>query len=116
MNYIRVLKENIYIGFLVILLCACLGSIRGALKESGEPFIGVTQDDLAVMDQAGIGAPEMVGIMPLASEQNRWRNFSYAVHYAGRGVVCYCVLMAIYLPVYHCRFFVMLRDFWEKDD
>ena len=113
MSYIKFLWKNKYVGFFIILFCACLGSIRGALKESGEPFIGVTQEDLAVMEQAGDSAPEMVGIIPLASEQNRWQNFDYAAHYAGRGVVCYCILMAVYLPLYHCRFFVMLRGFLE---
>lgn len=116
MNYIRLLWEKRYVGFLVIILCACLGSIRGAMKENREPFIGVTQEDLTNMEQAGRNAPDMIGIIPLASEQNRWCNFSYAVHYAGRGVVCYCILMAAYLPLYHCRFFVSLRDFLEKDE
>ncbi len=147
MNYIKLLWENRYTGILILLLCACLGSIRGAMKESGEPFIpasnesksclhdldecregqiprssaagyltGVTQEDLAGMEQAGKDAPDMIGIIPLASEQNRWRNFSYAVHYAVRGAVCYCLLMAVYLPLYHCRFFSAVRDFWSKDD
>ncbi len=116
MTYMRMLWQNRYMGLLILLLCACLGSIRGAMKEKGELFIGVTQEDLASMDQAGEGAPEMVGVMPLAAEQNRFRNFSYAVHYAGRGAVCYCLLTAVYLPLYQCRFFSAIRDFWSKDD
>lgn len=111
MNYIKLLKENMYAGFLIVMLCACLGSIRGAWKESGESFIGVTQEDLAAMEQAGEGAPDMVGIIPLAAEQNYWHNFSYALHYAGRGCVCYCILTAVYLPLYHCRICVAFRDF-----
>lgn len=104
MTYIKLLWEKAYLGFMIILLCACLGSVRGALKESGEFFIGVTEEDLYNREKAGDGAPEMIGVIALAAEQNRWRNFSYAAHYAGRGVICYCLLMAVYLPVYRRRF------------
>lgn len=115
MNYIKLLRKEAYLGVLIILLCACLGSIRGALKESGESFIGVTEADLEDRENAGDNAPDMVGIIALAAEQNRWRNFSYAVHYAGRGVVCYCILMAMYLPLYHCRPFTFLRAVLGRD-
>lgn len=115
MNYMKLLWRERYMGFLVILLCSALGSVRGAMKEQGEFFIGVTQEDEARVDEAGEEAPEMVGVIPLAAEQNRWRNFSYAVHYAGRGAVCYCILTAVYLPLYDCRFCVAFRAFWDKD-
>lgn len=103
MSYIKLLWRKAYVGLLIILLCACLGSIRGAWKERGEPFIGVTETDLAEIEHAGESAPEMVGVIALAAEQHRWLNFDYAAHYAGRGVVCYCVLMAVYLPLYRRR-------------
>lgn len=112
MKYIKLLWSKAYMGLLIVLLCACLGSIRGAWKERGEPYIGVTEADLENMEHAGESAPDMVGIIGLASEQNRWHNFSYAAHYAGRGVVCYCVLMALYLPLYNCRFCVVIRTFF----
>lgn len=94
MRYGKLLWSKAYVGLLIVLLCACLGSIRGAWKERGEGYIGVTQEDLANMENAGESAPEMIGVMGLAAEQNRWHNFGYAIHYAGRGVVCYCILMA----------------------
>lgn len=112
MNYIKLLWRERYMGFLIILLCAALGSIRGAVKENGEFFIGVTKEDEVRMDTAGKDAPELVGVIPLAAEQNRWRNFSYALHYAGRGVVCYGILTAVYLSLYHSRFCVAIRTFW----
>lgn len=115
MNYIKLLWKEAYLGALIILLCACLGSIRGALKESREPYIGVTEADLENREKAGEDAPDMVGVIALAAEQNRWRNFSYAAHYAGRGVVCYCILVAAYLPLYHCRLFQVLRAFLGRD-
>lgn len=116
MRYIRFLRKKAYLGFLTVLLCACLGSIRGAVKENGEPFIGVTEADLACMEEAGVSVPDLTGVIPLAAEQNRWRNFSYAVHYAARGFACYCILMAVYLPIYHCRFCVAVRAFLEIED
>lgn len=103
MSYSKLLWRKAHVGLLIILLCACLGSIRGAWKERGEPFIGVTKTDLADMDHAGESAPEMAGVIALAAEQYRRLNFDYAVHYAGRGVVCYCVLMAVYLPLWRRR-------------
>lgn len=115
MSYIRLLWEKAYLGLLIVLLCACFGSVRGAIKESREPFIGVTQEDLSDMEAAGDNAPEMVGVIALAVEQNRWRNFSYAAHYAVRGVAVYCMLMAAYLPLYHCRGFKAFRALFEKD-
>ncbi len=35
MNYIRFLWDKKYVGLLIVLVCACLGSVRGAWKESG---------------------------------------------------------------------------------
>ena len=72
-------------------------------------------EDLSDMEAAGDNAPEMVGVIALAAEQNRWRNFSYAAHYAVRGVAVYCMLMAAYLPLYHCRGFKAFRALFEKD-
>lgn len=114
-KYVHLLWENAYVGLLIVLLCACLGSIRGAWKEKREPYIGVTQEDMANMENAGESAPDMVGIIALAAEQSRWYNLSYAYHYAWRGVVCYCILMAVYRPLYHCRFFKTLRSLIKED-
>ncbi len=114
MNYIRFLWDKKYVGLLIVLVCACLGSVRGAWKESGEPFIGVTEMDLADMENAGAGAPEMTGVIALAAEQNRWLNFDYAFHYAGRGVVCYCVLAAAYMPLHQRYFKSAQQSSYEK--
>lgn len=103
MNYFVLLKKKAYLGVLLIMVCACLGSIRGAWKESEESYIGVTQEDLARMGEAGVNAPKMIGVMGLAAEQNRWHNFGYAYHYAWRGAACYCVLMAVYFPLWYRR-------------
>jgi len=100
MGYIRLLRKKAAFGFLIILGCACLGSIRGAMKENREPFIGVTQKDLEISKQAGKSAPDLTGLVALAFEQNRWRNFSYAAIYSRRGIVIYCILTAVYFPVY----------------
>ena len=113
-KYLRLLTGRMYFGVMVILACACLGSVRGAMKESREPFIGVTEADMDRM-QDGVAGPDLTGIMPLAAEQNRWRNFSYAVIYAGRGLVIYCVLMAVYLPLYRLRCLQVLRSFLRKE-
>lgn len=113
MNYFILMRKQAYLGALIIMVCACLGSIRGALKENQEGYIGVTQEDFSRMGEAGVSAPEMIGVMALAAEQNRWHNFGYACHYAFRGVVLYCTLMAVYCLLYHCRFFEALRV-WIK--
>ncbi|MCM1224598.1 MAG: hypothetical protein NC548_60135 [Lachnospiraceae bacterium] len=115
-TYFLFLRKKFYIGFCIILSCAFLGALRGAWKENGEGYIGITQDDLAVMQQNDGNAPELTGIIGLAAEQERWRNFDYAWIYALRGMVIYCVLMAVYLPMYRLRFFKALRTFLKKDD
>lgn len=114
MNYFMRLRKQAYLGVLIVMVCACLGSIRGALKENREGYIGVTQEDLVRMGEAGVSAPEMIGVFGLAAEQNRWHNFGYAYHYAFRGVACYCVLMAVYCLFYHCRLFEAFRV-WVKE-
>jgi len=116
MNYFVLLRKQAYFGVLIIMVCACLGSIRGAWKENQEGYIGVTQEDQERMGEAGVSAPEMIGVMGLAAEQNRWHNFGYAYHYALRGVMCYCILMAFYCSFYHCRFFERLRVLVMEND
>lgn len=114
-TYLKLLKRKFYFGFLVILSCACLGSIRGALYESND-YIGVTQDDLDIMQQPDHSAPDLIGIFPLASEQNGWHNFSYAVIYAKRGFIIYCILMACYSLIYDFRFFKWVRRFIGENE
>lgn len=114
--YLLLFKKKIYFGFLVILSCACLGSIRGAWKETKEGWIGVTPYDISIMQQDDSKAPDLIGIIPLAAEQNRWHNFGYALAYARRGFILYCLLLVIYLPMYHFRFFEMIRKFIGKNE
>ncbi len=114
MRYLRLLWDKKYVGLLIVLACACLGSVRGAWKESGEPFIGVTQADLEDKGNAGESAPVMTGVIALAAAQNRWLNFDYAAHYAARGVVCYCVLMAVYMGVHQRHFQSARQSSYEK--
>lgn len=116
MNYLRLLRQKAYIGLLIVLLCACAGSIRGAAKEYKEAPYDITEADMAAMGQPEGTAPDLVGVIPLAAEQNRWYNFSYAAHYAGRGFVIYCVVMAVYLPLYRFPMFAALRAFLKEEE
>lgn len=115
MKYARLLWSKAYVGLLIVLLCACLGSIRGAWKEKGESYVGVTAADLANRECAGESAPIMVGVIALAAEQSRWHNFSYAAHYAGRGVMCYLIVMAVYLPFSDSRISEKLSILRKRD-
>ena len=81
-----------------------------------EGFVGVTPYDISIMQQDDSNAPDLVGIMPLAAEQNRWHNFGYAIVYARRGFILYCILLVFYLPMYHLRFFKMIRTFIGKNE
>lgn len=113
-SYLKLLKQKLYIGFLIVCVCACFGSIRGAWKESGEGYIWITGEDIANMHLAGKTMPDLTGIMALASEQNRWYNFDYALIYAERGFFLYCLLMAVYMPCYHWRPFAFIRNLLGK--
>lgn len=95
--YLKFFKQKIYLGVLLVFCCACFGSIRGAWKESMEPYIWITEEDV-IKQQSGESAPILTGIMALAAEQNRWYNFDYAIIYGGRGIILYCLLLALYLP------------------
>lgn len=113
--YFRLIKQKSYIGFCIVLSCAFLGALRGAWKESGTGYIGVTQNDLVIMQQNDDNAPDLIGIIGLAAEQERWYNFNYALIYGGRGIIIYCLLMAAYLPLYGLRFFKVIRAFLGRD-
>ena len=112
--YFQLFRKKIYFGFLIILACACFGSFRGAYKEKREGYIGVTQEDISIMQQTDRQAPDLIGVLHLSSEQSRWYNFGYAFVYARRGLILYCILLAFYLPLYRKRFFVMLRTLIGK--
>ena len=109
-KYLKFLKVKIYLGILIILGCAMLGSVLGARKESKEPLTGITEEDIRISQQADYTAPELTGILPLAAEQNKWYNFKYAGLFGVAGLAVYCVSMAIYLPLYDLRFFKMIRQ------
>lgn len=108
MTYLKFLKQKIYLCILIIFGFAMLGSVLGARKESKEPLNGITQEDTLIMQQ-GTDAPELIGILPLAANQNNWYNFKYAFIFGCAGILVYCILMAVYMPLYHFRFFVFIR-------
>lgn len=116
MRYLKFLWEKAYIGFLIVLLCACLGSIRGAVKERTEVHHDITEEDIAAMELPEGSAPDLVGVIPLAAKQYRWFSFSYAFYYGRRGIVIYCIMMAVYLPLYNVLPFVSLRRFLQIND
>lgn len=109
MKYFNFLKQKIYFGLLIVLGCAMLGSVLGARKESKEPLNEVIQEDILIMQQADGNAPELIGILPLATNQNKWYNFKYAFIFAGVGIIFYCALMLVYMHVYYLRFFRFMR-------
>lgn len=114
-TYFNLLRQKMYIGFLIILTCAFLGALRGAWNESHEGYIGVTQNDLELMHQNDGSGPDMIGVIALAAEQERWYNFGYAIIYGSRGIIIYGMLMIVYLPLYRLRFFKALRIFLGRD-
>lgn len=114
MTYISLLKEKVYLGVIIIFICALLGSVLGARKESKEPLNGIIQSDIDKMQQ--INEPIMIGQLPLAANQNNWYNFQYAVLCAGIGCLLYLICIAIYLPLYEMAFFVWIRTFFKQKD
>lgn len=108
-NYLKLLKEKLYLGVLIVLGLAMLGSVLGARKESKEPLAGITERDMQILQQDDSSAPELIGIFPLAAEQNKWYNFKYAGVFGCLGIMLYCILMAVYLPLYNLSFFQSVR-------
>lgn len=109
-KYFKFLMEKIYLGILIILGCAMLGSVYGAYKESKESLPGVTGKDVLISQGRINDVPKLTGILPLAEEQNKWYNFKYAGKLGVVGFVLYCILMACYLPLYHFKFFEAIRE------
>lgn len=114
-TYLKLLRQKLYIGFIIVLGCASLGAVRGAWREDKDFYIGVTKQDMEMMQNADTDMPDLIGIVGLAAEQNRWNNFEYAFIYAKRGVVIYCIFIAVYLPLYQCRFFRSIRAFLGRE-
>lgn len=132
-TYLQLFKKKIYLGILIVLGCAMLGSVLGARKESTEPLPGITDAESAVaytandttkytaditaesttdmLSEKAADAPVLLGEIALASTQNKWYNFRYAAVFAIIGVLLYGVIVAIYVPLYEKAFFVSLRKF-----
>lgn len=115
MNYLKFLKHKMYLCILIVCGFAMLGSVLGARKESKEPLNGITQEDTLIKQQ-GTDALELIGILPLAANQNNWYNFQYALPFACAGLLFYCILMAIYMPLYHLRLFIFIRKILGSEE
>ncbi len=115
MNYLKFLKQKIYLCILIVCGFAMLGSVLGARKEAKEPLNGILQEDTLIAEQE-VESPELIGIFPLAANQNNWYNFKYASLFACAGLLFYCILMAIYMPLYHLRFFVCIRKILGSEE
>lgn len=116
MKYFHFLKRKLYLGILIILGCATFGSVLGARKESKEPLNDIIQKDTIILQQNPENAPILIGILPLAANQNNWYNFKYALFFSGIGVILYCLLMAIYMSLYNLRLFVRIRNRFKGTD
>lgn len=114
-KYYEFLKGKIYLGILIVLGMAMLGSVLGARKESLEPLAGITQEDMKIAGEAG-RVPDLIGILPLAAEQNQWYNFKIAFIFGMVGAVIYCILMAIYMRLYGSHIFRVIRNFFGGED
>lgn len=117
-EYYKFLKTKIYIGILIVLGCATLGSVLGARKESKEPLTGVTREDIRLSAREDYRGPELTGILPLAAEQNKWYNFKYAAIFGFAGGFIFCGLMAVYRHYFYLRPFKIIRE-WigaDRDD
>lgn len=114
-KYYKFLRAKIYLGVLIVLGMAMLGSVLGARKESKEPLAGITREDMEVSQRAG-QAPDLTGILPLAVGQNQWYNFKFAFVFGIAGAVIYCISMVIYFRLYHLRFFRMIRSFFGEEE
>ena len=114
-KYLKFLKMKIYLGILIVLGMAMLGSVLGARKESNEPLVGITQEDMEIA--AGMGpAPDLIGILPLAAGQNQWYNFKFAFAFGMAGVVIYCIFMAVYLHFDYLNVFRIIRGFFGEEE
>lgn len=110
-KYYKFLKIKIYLGILMVLGMAMLGSVLGARKESNEPLAGITQADLEAAKRTG-QVPDLTGVLPLAAGQNQWYNFKFAFFFGAAGAVIYCISMAVYMRLYDLRIFQSIRNFW----
>lgn len=108
-NYFKFLQAKMYLGILIVLGCAMLGSVLGARKESKESLPEITERDIQILQQDDFSAPELIGVLPLAAEQNKWYNFKFAGIFGCLGILLYCILMAAYLPLYNFAFFQAVR-------
>lgn len=115
-KYCGFLKRKIYLGVLIVFGMGLIGGVFGARKESMEPLIGVTQEDITISSQANGDMPELTGIVPLAAEQNKWYNFQYSFIFGMAGIVIYCILIAVYLRMYHMRFCQIIRHWLGAGD
>ncbi len=100
----------------MVIAFAMLGSVLGARKENKEPLKGITQEDVSIMQQQDANAPILTGILPLAENQNNWDNFKWAILFSGIGIVFYCILMALYMPLYDIRFFKWIRRLLKEEE
>lgn len=106
-KYLIFLKKKLYMGILIILGFAMLGSVLGARKESKEPLNGIMEEDLLLQEE---NRPELAGVLPLAANQNKWYNFQFAFGFGIIGIIVWGVLMILYLKTYDKHFFVVIRS------
>ena len=88
------IKEHILFCTFGICGCAAVMSIMGASIES-KIQVGVTALDRTLAKSSAGEVPLLTGILPMASEQNMWLNFRYALIGAVAGFVIVMIIMVI---------------------
>ena len=110
-KYLTFLKQNLFLGFLIISCFAMLGSVLGARKESKEPLPGITTEEVQLTElSSATDAPVLTGILPLAASQNKWYNFKYALFFSAFGLLAFFCVSALYMRFHEVRLFKIIRE------
>ena len=104
---IAFVKNRLFIVLFIAIAISAAFGLKGAAVESKQK-VGITARDIEI-SESEIPHPELIGILPMAAEQNQFLSFKYAIIGFAVGIVVSMVYLLLIYRLYDTKLVKILH-------
>ena len=100
-------KNRLFIVLFLVIAIGAVFGVKGAAVESKQK-VGITIRDIEV-SESEVPHPELIGIFPMAAEQNQFLSFKYAIVGFAVGIIASMVYLLLIYKFYDTKLVKLLH-------
>lgn len=94
-------KSRLFIVIFIAIVISAIFGVKGAAVESKQE-VGITTHDIEI-SESEMPHPELIGIFPMAAEQNQFLSFKYAIVGFAVGIIVSMVYLLLAYKLYDSK-------------